>query len=137
MIPAPSEKTNFYHSAIQFTAKNVFPLLLLAPLYGRTAHHFPFRIRVGAHSWDYTGKPFIKRLDRCSFIYTRRDPALTGLNYKVWTSTNLTDWIEDIGALQTPGTPGPDEVQTVDVALRTGLLINPSLFVQVRAASGL
>ncbi len=28
-----------------------------------------YRIRVGAHSWDYTGKPFIKRLDRCSLIY--------------------------------------------------------------------
>ncbi len=28
-----------------------------------------YRIRVGAHSWDFSGKPFIKRLDRCSLVY--------------------------------------------------------------------
>jgi hypothetical protein len=67
------------------------------------------------------------------FSYTRRDRALTGLNYTVWTSTNLNDWTEDTGAQQTPGAPDAYGNQTVETMLSPGLLANPSLFVRMRA----
>ena len=69
-----------------------------------------------------------------SFTYTRRDRALTGLNYTVWTSPNLKDWTEDLGAAQTPGAPDGNGVQTVNVTLSPGPLANPSLFIRMRAS---
>ncbi|MGB1128456.1 MAG: DUF7594 domain-containing protein, partial [Haloferula sp.] len=70
-----------------------------------------------------------------SFRYTRRDPALTGLSYTVWTSPDLQTWSEDTGALQeaTPDTPVSD-VETVDVTLSPTLLDEARLFFRVRAA---
>jgi hypothetical protein len=68
-----------------------------------------------------------------SFTYTRRDPTLTGYTYSVWTSPDLVDWLQDTGAVQTPGTPVA-EVETVAVTLSPGLLAGPRLFVRVRAA---
>lgn len=49
--------------------------------------------------------------------YTRRDPALTGLTYKVFTSTDLSDWAEDTAAVQIPGPVSTGGVQTVAVTL--------------------
>lgn len=69
-----------------------------------------------------------------SFSYTRRDQALTGLNYSVWTSTNLTDWDEDTGAQQTLGTLDSNGVRTVETMLTPILLENPTLFIQMRAS---
>ena len=69
-----------------------------------------------------------------SFSYTRRNRALTGLNYTVWTSPNLNDWTEDTGAQQTPGAPDANGVQTVETVLSPGLLANPSLFIRMRAS---
>jgi len=69
-----------------------------------------------------------------SFSYTRRSQALTGLNYTVWTSTNLQDWNEDIGAQQLPGTANPEGVQSVETILTPELLENPSLFIQMRTS---
>ncbi len=57
-------------------------------------------------------------IDALTFSYTRRDPALTGFTYSVWTSTDLLTWTEDTGAIQTPG-PLVDEVETVSVTLTT------------------
>ena len=70
-----------------------------------------------------------------SFRYTRRDPALTGLSYTVWTSPDLQTWSEDTGALQetTPDTPAPD-IETVEVTLSPTLLDEARLFFRVRAA---
>lgn len=78
-----------------------------------------------------------------TFSYTRRDPSLTGLNYTVWTSTNLKawspenpeGWTQDTGAVQTPGTAGSDGVQQVAVTLSPGLLTTPKRFVRVRASN--
>jgi hypothetical protein len=72
------------------------------------------------------------------FRYTRRDRALTGLTYTVWTSTNLMDWTEDLGegAAQTPGDPDDQGVLTEEVTLSPELLANPALFIQMRAADG-
>ncbi len=67
-----------------------------------------------------------------TFSYTRRDSALTGAAYSVWTSTNLADWSEDTSAIQAPDLP-IDGVETVVVTLSPALRSEPRIFVQVRA----
>ena len=67
-----------------------------------------------------------------TFTYTRRDPALTGLTYTVWISTDLAVWTEDAGALQSAGPTDPNGVQAVVVTLTTPPT-TPSCFIQVRA----
>ena len=69
-----------------------------------------------------------------TFSYTRRDDALTGLNFEVWTSTDLDGWEKDAGAIQTPSDPDAHGVETVAVQLSPVLLTAPKLFVQIRAA---
>ena len=65
-----------------------------------------------------------------AFRYTRR--AASGLTYSVWTSTNLTAWTQDVGALEgTVTTAGG--LETVPVTLSPALLRNPALFVRVQA----
>jgi hypothetical protein len=78
--------------------------------------------------------PFVNiaNLKSGSFTYTRRTQSLTGLNYSVWTSSNLTAWTQDTGAVQTPAAPVAD-VETVTVNLSPSLLTGPRLFVQLRA----
>jgi hypothetical protein len=67
-----------------------------------------------------------------SFSYTRRVPALTGLGYTVWTSTNLATWTQDTGAVQTPGA-AVAEVETVVVSLSPARLTGPQIFVRMLA----
>ena len=91
-----------------------------------------------AFGLDPTGSssvnPIAVPLDRTTgtFSYTRRIPALTGLTYTVWYSTNLSHWVVDNGANQGPPVLS-GEVQTVPVTLSSSLLIHPRLFIQVRA----
>jgi alpha-galactosidase len=67
------------------------------------------------------------------FSYTRRNPALTGRNHTVWTSTNLSSWTQDIGAIQSlGGTVG--DTQTINVNLSPALLVNPKLFIRLQTA---
>ena len=66
------------------------------------------------------------------FSYTRRDPALTGLSYTVWTSTNLLNWAQDAGAIQSPGVP-VNQIQSVSVTVSPALLTSQRLFMRVRA----
>ena len=62
--------------------------------------------------------------------YTRRRQALSGLDYSVWTSTDLTDWTEDTGAVE--GTPVLNgDVETVPVTLTPSLLSNQKLFIRI------
>jgi hypothetical protein len=69
-----------------------------------------------------------------SFSYTRRDSALTGLNYTVWTSTNLVNWVQDTGAIQTPGA-AVGGVQTVAVTVSPALLAQkPCLYIRMLAS---
>jgi hypothetical protein len=68
------------------------------------------------------------------FSYTRRaTPALTGLVYTIWTSTDLQAWTQDPGAIQAVGAPA-GSVETVVVTL-TGSkpLLATKLFVRVEA----
>ncbi|NNM28356.1 MAG: hypothetical protein HKO57_02460 [Akkermansiaceae bacterium] len=71
-----------------------------------------------------------------TFIYTRRDPSLSGLTYTVWTSTTLQpgSWVRDTGAGQAPGAPDANDIESVVVTLSPGLLTGPILFVRVEAA---
>lgn len=68
-----------------------------------------------------------------AFSYARRTPALTRLNYTVWTSTDLVNRTQDAGAIQTSGI-AVNQVETVAVVLSPGLLTNAKLFVRLRAA---
>jgi hypothetical protein len=65
--------------------------------------------------------------------YTRRDDALTQMNFEIWTSTDLAGWVKDDGAGQTAGTPDANDIETVAVQLSPTLLTEPKLFVRVRA----
>lgn len=66
------------------------------------------------------------------FTYTRRKSSLSGLAFKIWTTTSLTDWNEDSGAIQTiTGTSGDSE--TVQITLSPSLNGNAKLFVRVSA----
>ena len=69
-----------------------------------------------------------------SFSYTRRDQSLTGQNYSVWVSTDLSGWNEDTGAQQIPGETDSNGVQSVETILSSELLDEPSLFIQMRAS---
>jgi hypothetical protein len=75
---------------------------------------------------------FTSSLGTGTFSYTRRTQVLTGLNYTVWTSTNLVTWAQDTGAVQTPGLPVA-EVETVAVTVSPALRTQPQLFMRMRA----
>ena len=70
-----------------------------------------------------------------TFSYQRRDNDLTGLNYTVWYSTDLSTWAEDTGAAQPEGTPDGNGVETINVTLSAlpGDPLPAKLFIQVRA----
>lgn len=81
--------------------------------------------------------PIVVPLDKLTgkFRYTRRaTPAATGLNYAVWTSTDLVNWTEDVGATSSQvvtGTVG--SIETVEASVTgTPPLAQPKLFIQVR-----
>jgi len=67
-----------------------------------------------------------------TFSYIRRDPALTGLTYSVWTSADLATWTEDTGAIQTPGATDGNGNQSVEVAVSASPE-GGKLFAQIRA----
>jgi hypothetical protein len=67
-----------------------------------------------------------------TFSYKRRSRSLTGLDYKVWYSTDLTDWFVDNEAVQNPGSPVND-VETVGVQITRSLLQESKLFIRLGA----
>lgn len=83
--------------------------------------------------------PITVELDKTTgqFTYTRRDPDTkhNGLTYTVWTSVDLTEWNEDVGATnsQAPGATDGNGVQSVVVTLTGAPFDIPRLFVQIRA----
>jgi hypothetical protein len=71
--------------------------------------------------------------DSGKISYTRRKKSLTGLTYKVWTSTDMNTWTEDAGASQTAtAIPGTDN-ESVEVVISSDLLDAPRLFVRITA----
>jgi alpha-galactosidase len=67
-----------------------------------------------------------------NFSYTRRKKSLTNMDYKVFYSTNLTQWFVDNAANQTVASVAND-VEIMGVAIDPLLLAEPKLFIQVRA----
>ena len=67
---------------------------------------------------ELSANPITMPLDLVAgtFTYTRRNPALTGLAYPVYTSPDLLTWAEDTGATQSVIATNGD-VQTVQVTL--------------------
>ena len=62
--------------------------------------------------------PFVSILNtEGAFSYTRRDPTLTGYTYRIFTSTDLEVWNEDLGAISEPSAPNASSVETVAVTL--------------------
>jgi len=66
-----------------------------------------------------------------SFTYTRRDPALTGMTYTVWVSTDMESWDIDVTALQDAGPADVNGVQSVGVTLTPGLMSESVLFLRI------
>jgi autotransporter-associated beta strand protein len=68
-----------------------------------------------------------------TITYTRRKATLTGLTYKVWTSSNLTNWTEDTTAIQSATTiPGTDH-ESVSVNLTGAPITDSRFFVRISA----
>lgn len=78
--------------------------------------------------------PMLTPLDQSTgkFLYARREAALTGCEYTIWTSTDLLLWTEDTGATQEVIDLW-NEIETVEATISSGLLDSPALFVRVKA----
>jgi hypothetical protein len=70
--------------------------------------------------------------DTGTFSYTRRLQSLAGLTFAVWTSTNLTNWSEDTGALQIATAISGTDHESVQVTLSPGSPNPVSLFVRIQ-----
>jgi hypothetical protein len=69
-----------------------------------------------------------------TLTYTRRKTSLSGLSYKVWTSTDLNEWTEDNSASQNAtAIPGTDK-ESVEVTLSPERLGTDQLFLRIMAA---
>ncbi len=68
-----------------------------------------------------------------TFQYTRLDDALTGYEFRIFTSTDLKSWSRDFGAVQTAGVPNGKKIETVTVTISRGLLGRDRRFVKVVA----
>lgn len=80
-----------------------------------------------------SSSPFITlNLENGTLSYTRRDPGLTGLAYKVFTSTDLSEWSEDQQAVQISGTTSIQGIQTVVVTI-SDATVSGRLFARIVA----
>jgi hypothetical protein len=68
-----------------------------------------------------------------TFTYTRRDPALTGLAYKVWTSPDPDAWTEDHAVNEAVSELGGGKQSVVVTLSAVAPLVAPKLFVRVTA----
>lgn len=97
-----------------------------------TEYAFGLDPKSGASTHAYLGFP-----DPATgtFTYTRRKRSLSGLNFTVWTSPDLSAWTSDGGALQSAtATPGSDN-ESVEVTLSEGLRSQSRLFLRISADS--
>lgn len=77
--------------------------------------------------------PITAQLDKTAATFSYQRRSSSGLTYTVWTSTDLATWTEDTTAVQTPGTPDANNVQSVAVTLTGAPLTASKLFVRVKA----
>lgn len=70
-----------------------------------------------------------------TFSYTRRKRTLSGMDFTIWTSTNLSDWTEDRGAVQNTEAITGTERETVEVTLSPASRTESRLFLRISAQS--
>ena len=82
-----------------------------------------------------SGNPvaFLSAASGPNLTYTRRKRSLSGLTYSVWTSTNLSGWTEDTGAVQTATAITGTDNESVDVTLSAGIMNADRLFIRIKA----
>ena len=83
-----------------------------------------------------SANPIVTPLNKTTgiFRYTRRDPAVSCLTYTVTTSTNLSDWVPDIGATASQSVISTNgDIQTVEVTITGAPLGSSKWFVRVKA----
>ena len=68
-----------------------------------------------------------------AFTYARRKTSLTGLDFAIWTSTNLTDWTEDLSAAQAATPIAGTDNEAVEVLLGAASLEAQRIFVKIGA----
>ena len=68
-----------------------------------------------------------------TFTYTRRQAAITGLDFTVWISTNLADWVEDTAATQVASPIPATDNEAVAVQLGGAPLAADHIFVKISA----
>jgi hypothetical protein len=77
--------------------------------------------------------PITVQLSKTAGTFTYQRRSSTSLTYTIWTSPDLVAWTEDTTAVQTPGTPDGNNVQSVAVTLTGAPLTATKLFVRVKA----
>jgi autotransporter-associated beta strand protein len=65
------------------------------------------------------------------FTYTRRKRSLTGLNYTVWTSNNLINFIHDASATEAVTSISGTDLESVAVSISPSLSSETKLFVRI------
>jgi autotransporter-associated beta strand protein len=65
------------------------------------------------------------------FTYTRRKRSLTGLNYTVWTSKNLTNFIHDASATEAVTSISGTDLESVAISISPSLASETKLFVRI------
>ena len=98
------------------------------------SNSYEYAFGLDPHS-STSSNPIVATLNRSTgkFTFTRRVPLLSGLSYRVFTSTNLRNWTQDTTAtLIVTSTVG--DVETVEATLGTPApLTSSTLFVRVEA----
>jgi autotransporter-associated beta strand protein len=64
------------------------------------------------------------------FTYTRRKTSLSGIDFKIWTSTNLTNWTEDTEATQAVTSSSGDS-ETVQVTMTSPFPADARFFIRI------
>ncbi len=77
--------------------------------------------------------PILVQLNKTAGTFTYQRRSSTGLNYTIWTSPDLITWTQDTTAIQAPGTPDGNNVQSVVTTLTGAPLTATKLFVRVKA----
>ena len=82
---------------------------------------------------NISNNPYVELLDPDgTFQYTRRNPALSGLTYSIWTSTDLQTWTEDLTAIQQSLSTEDAEIEIIQVTL-SAQAGSDSLFTRIEA----
>ncbi len=68
-----------------------------------------------------------------AFTYTRRKRSLCGLDFTIWTSSDLNNWTKDNGASQSPAAIPDTDQESVAVSLSAEFIHAERLFIRIQA----